>query len=189
MYWILMSERSDEYEVSIDVLPPDVEKHDLHFDYGNIVTSAPAAIDVPFPLHPEERMTDNVVSPTRLGLLINSKVKSVFDSFNIKNIQYFKAHLIEKNGQNIAQDYCVANVVGKFSCVDHGSSTLEYHDDGDIFLIDKLVLELKDGVDYGHIFRLAEFPPILVISEPLKAALEESGITGFKYYPSDNFIM
>ena len=187
MYWVLMSERSDEYELSIDVLPPDVDRLDLHFDYGNVITADIDTIDVPYEIHPKEHITDNIIAPTRLGLLINNKVKAIFDSLGIKNIQYFNAQLLEKNNQSINQDYCIANVVGKYACVDKEASELDLFDDGDIQFIDKLVLNLNSEDDYEHIFRLAEFPPILIISDILKTALIKNNITGFKIYKPESF--
>lgn len=182
-----MSERSDEYELSIDGLPPMVEALDLNFDYGNFIPTKLPLIDVPYSQHSDERKTDNIVSPTRLGLLINDKIKAIFDDLNIENIQYFKARLIESASGDIDESYLVANVVGKYACVDHAKSELEYFSDGDIQFIDKLVLDLDPSIDYGHIFRLSEFPPVLVISEPLKLKLESSGVTGLKIYQPEQF--
>lgn len=187
MHWILMSERSDEYELSIDAVPPALTSLGLNFDYGNHISATVPPIDVHYNQHPEERKTDNIVAPTRLGLLINAKVKRVFDALGISNIQYFPVNLIESNSAQENHDYCIANVVGKFACVDESESELEYYDDGDIEFIDKLSLELDDETDYGHIFRLAEFPPILVISDALKKGLESAAVTGFKIYKPEEF--
>lgn len=187
MYWILMSERSDEYELSIDVLPPMVDALDLNFDYGNYIQDNVPVIEVPYSQHPDERKTDNIVSPTRLGLLINSKVKAVFDDLHVENIQYFRAKLIEDNSVEIDDSYFIANIIGKYACVDDAGSELEYFDDGDIQFIDKLALDLAPQTDYGHIFRLGEFPPILVISDLLKQRLEASGVTGIKIYRPEDF--
>lgn len=187
MYWILANERSDEYEVSIDNLPPYLESNDIHFDQGNLLSIQPPVIDYPFTLHPEERMTDNIVAATQAGLVINKKIKDVFDALEIRNIQYFPGKLIESNSGKADERYCFANIVGKFACVNHEESELEYYSDGSIQFIDKLVLKLDDNNDYGHIFRLAEFLPLVVISDELKAALEAAEVTGFKIYDPEDF--
>lgn len=187
MYWILMSKRSDEYELRIDALPPMVDALDINFAHGNYIPGAIPLIDVPYSQHPEERKTDNIVSPTRLGLLINSKVKAVFDNLNIENIQYFKARLIEATSGEIDESYVIANIVGKYACVDDAKSDLQYFNSGNIKFIDKLVLDLDPKTDYGHIFRVGEVFPLLVISDLLKQKLEESGVTGFKIYKPEDF--
>jgi len=187
MFWVLMSERSDEYELSIDALPLDVERLGLYFDHGNAIAANIGTINVPYELHPEEYITDNIIAPTRLGLLINNKVKAVFDALNIKNIQYFNTQLLEKNNQLTNQEYYIANVVGKHACVNKEASKLDLFDDGDIEFINKLVLTMNSGNDYEHIFRLAEFPSILIISNMLKTALLKNNITGFKVYKPESF--
>jgi hypothetical protein len=187
MYWVLVSERSDEYEISIDKVPPIIEAHRLYMDQGCFIPGRVPTIDIPFTQHVEERKTDNIVVPTRMGLFVNEKVKSIFDKLGIRNIQYFKARLIQQNTQIINENYCIANVIGKYACVDHQESELEYFDDGDIQFIDKLVLNLEEGNDHGHIFRLAEFPALLMISQQLKDMIVESNITGFKIYKPEEF--
>lgn len=187
MFWVLMIERSDEYELSIDALPSDVERLDLYFDLGNAITANIGTINVPYELHPQEYITDNIIAPTRLGLLINNKVKAVFDALDIKNIQYFNTQLLGKNNQSKNQEYYIANVVGKHACVDKGASKLVFFDDGDIEFINKLVLTMNSQNDYEHIFRLAEFPSILIISDILKTALLKNHITGFKIYKPESF--
>lgn len=187
MYWILMSERSDEYELSIDELPPMIESMNLHFDYGNFTPSMPPLIEVPYSQHTEERKTDNIVSPTRLGLLINERVKNVFDALSVENIQYCRAKLIEQQSGEIDESYYIANVVGKYACVDKEASELEYFSDGEIEFIDSLTLTLDPAMDHGHLFRLAEFPALLVASTELKEKFEEAAITGFKVYAPEEF--
>lgn len=187
MYWILMSERSDEYELSIDELPPTLETLGLRFDHGNHMPVTLPKIDIPYIQQPDEHKTDNIVAPTRLGLLINAKIKAIFDSLGINNIQYYDARLVESTSGATDESYMLANVVGKYACVDEAASKLEYFDDGEIEFIDELALELDEGADYGHIFRLAEFPPILIISNALKVQLEKNHITGFKVYKPEEF--
>jgi hypothetical protein len=71
--------------------------------------------------------------------------------------------------------------------VDFESSELELSDDGDIQFIDQLSLNLSEDEDYGHIFRLAEFLPITVISDELKQALEASKTIGYRIYAPEDF--
>ncbi len=187
MYWVMASERSDEYERSMDQLPPMYESLELHLDQGNLVPNNLPSIDIPFTQHPEEYITDNIVVPMRMGLLINNKVKTVFDRLGISNIQYFKARLIDQATQTVDENYYVANIIGSYACVDHAESELELFDDGSIEFIDKLVLKLDERNDYEHVFRLAEFPALLIISQMLKDSLLESKITGFKFYEPSEF--
>lgn len=188
MYWILMSERSDEYEASIDDLPVRVSELELSFDSGSAMAESPPVIEVPLERHADESLTDNLVVPTRLGLLINGKVKAVFDKLGIGNIQYFRARLVGPGG-HADSSYWIANVIGARACVDTARSELTFFRDGGIEFIDKLALDLQPNVDHGHIFRLAEFPALLIISDALKGELESAGVTGFRIYRPEEFTL
>jgi len=187
MHWIMMNERTDEYEISIDNLPPLIKNLDLNFDYGDLIPVNLPVIDVPYDLQLDERMTDVIVVATRVGLLVNAKVKSIFDALKVTNIQYFPTRLIKSDTNEIDQGYCIANIVGKNKCVDFEKSELELFDDGDIEFIDKLVLNIDEQGDYEHIFRLAEFPALLVISDMLKNEIEAARVTGLKIYKPEEF--
>lgn len=187
MYWILMSERSDENELSLDALPSIFDSLGISLDCGNVVNSPIPLIDIHFSNIEEFAITDNLLAHPRMGLLINSKVKNIFDSLNIDNIQYFKSRLIDDNKNTINDDYCLANIIGKVSCVDRSQSELKLFPDGDIRFIDKLVLNLNDDTDYGHIFRLAEYSTLLLISDELKAVLDKNDVTGFQIYKPEDF--
>ena len=182
----MMSERSDEREVAIDELPSVLEHRDLHFDCGDAVTDI-EQIEISLIRHNETILTDNIVSPTRLGLLINSKVKNIFDSLGVNNVQFFKVNLMNINGNEIFTDYFIANIIGKRSCLNKSMSEIEYYDNGDVQFIDKLSLNLHEGDNYGNIFRLAEFLPILIVSDKLKNSLEENSVSGFSFYKPEGF--
>ncbi len=187
MYWILMSERSDENELSLNGLPKIFDKLDLNFDRGELIKKSPPIIEMPYLNKSNNLMTDNLVAAPRMGLLINEKLKSIFESLDIGNIQYFRSKLIESNTGEVDESYCVANVVGLVSCVDQDKSDLDYYDDGDIEFIDRLVLNLNTEREYGHIFRIAEYSPLLVVSSQLKLAIESAKITGIKIYKPEEF--
>lgn len=85
------------------------------------------------------------------------------------------------------EDYFLGNIVGKYSCVDFEKSELELFEEGQIEFIDSLVLSVLDEDRVGHIFRLAEFPTLIIITQALKERLQESDITGFKIYRPKDF--
>jgi hypothetical protein len=71
--------------------------------------------------------------------------------------------------------------------VDHSQSDLDYYDDGKIRFIDKLALTPMPGSKHARIFRLAEFLPVMIVSDVLKNALTEQKITGFTFYKPEDF--
>lgn len=189
-YWIMTSERSDEYELSIDGLPDAVEDQNLNFCEGNIISPQPKGdIVLPYQQAKDERKTDNLVCAPALGLVINNRIKAIFDLLKITNIQTFPLQLLNEASKEIEKDYCIANIVGKYACVDFDKSSLELYDDGDIEFIDSLTLSLDPNTDYGHIFRLAEYHPLMVISTKLKETLEAEKITGLKIYAPEDLVL
>lgn len=187
MFWVMMSERSNEYELSIDGTPPLIEQNDWRFDIGRPQPAPLPTIDVPFEIQPDERMVDNIPAYGCRGLLINERVKAVFDSLKLKNIQYFNARLVNQDTHQILSPYWIANITETFGCVDHQQSDLDYYNDGSIQFIDKLVLTHIPGGNHARIFRLAEFLPVMIVSDIVKNALTGNGITGFTFYRPEDF--
>lgn len=181
----MLSERDNEYQYSHDDTPPQIEQYGWEFDNGQLVTDPIPVIAVPITPHPEEVLTDNIPAYGCSGLLINERVKGVFDSIGIQNIQYFPAELIINGQPNVAHDYWIANIIGSIDCIDKSASSLSFDPDGDIEFIESLAL--KDPHKYGHIFRLSEYLPVIVISDALKTRLETAGISGFMIYKPDEF--
>ncbi|UWX04657.1 hypothetical protein H1235_08400 [Pseudoxanthomonas sp. NC8] len=85
------------------------------------------------------------------------------------------------------EPFWIANIVGAFACVDHAQSGIEYFDDGAIRFIDKLGLTPMSGGSYPPIFRLAEFLPVIIVSDVVKEALAAHQITGFTFYRPEDF--
>ncbi|MDA3900001.1 MAG: hypothetical protein PF637_05710 [Spirochaetes bacterium] len=186
-YWILTSERSDEYELSIDGLPEAVSKYSLNFSQGEDVLLPADEILLPYTQAADERKTDNLVCAPKLGLVVNEKLKSVINEFAAETVQYAPLKLLNKETGDICKDYQIANVTVIYPCVDMEQSELELYDDGDIEFIDSLFLSLSPDTDYGHVFRIAEYSPLLVISSAFKTALEERKITGLRVYAPEEF--
>ena len=187
MYWIMLSERSDEYEVSIDDVPPMIEENDWRFDEGQWVSIDLPVIPIPFQMNTDEILTDNIVAYGVRGLLVNEKIKAVFDRLAPEQIQFFRAKLMNEGSQRVLAPYWIANVVKRFECVDQEQSELQYYRDGSIEFIDKLKLKTLSEKECGDIFRMDEFLPVMVVSSRLKAGLEEAGISGFTFYKPEDF--
>ncbi len=88
--------------------------------------------------------------------------------------------------------YEILNILTMLKCLDYEHTKIEYYTDKDS--IPELVgqieaiwnITIKPEIAEGHhIFRLAEWWVIIVVSEDLKRALEEKGFTGMKFIPLD----
>lgn len=182
-----MSERSDENELSIDALPPTLVRLGLRFDEGRHVACPVPQLEVPCDSCSEQRLTDNIVSPTRMGLLVNDKLKTLLSGIGATNLQYFRVRIRDINSEYVDDSYWIANIIDRHAFVDREASELSFFDNGQIEFIDKLALESDKEVDFGYIFRLDEVPSLVVIHDELKARLEEAAVTGVKFYKPEEF--
>ncbi len=189
-YWILLSERSDEYELTIDGLPECMEEYDLKFSRGRKIESLPCdTIVLPYTQAEDEFKSDNIVCAPSLGLVINRRLRLLFESLGLDNIQYFPLVLQRDNPPFEEHDYCIANITGVHGCVDFENSSLTLFNDGTIMFIDSLHLKFNEDTDYGDIFRLSEYTQLIVISSRVREALEKEKITGLKIYAPEDLIL
>lgn len=119
--------------------------------------------------------------------LISSKIKKVFETYNVTDVDYYDSCLIQPNG-NIIEDYKTVKIKKIINCVDLGKS--EYFnlgiDDIDIFSFSKIVL-INEKIPKGTLlFRLGESPADLLIHEKLKEALEKEIVTGINFIKVDS---
>lgn len=132
---------------------------------------------------PSGAMTDYAVSDMGCSV-VSERLKQYFDKLGLKNVQYFPATVIEKEGGIAKTGYYAANIVGLIDCIDVNESEMdsELDDNGEltvIWSIDQLVL--KEKISYQEpLFRPAYFTGIILLAEILKQKLEESDMTGIR---------
>lgn len=187
MYWVMMSERSSEHELSLDGTPPLIERHDWRFDLGLEQPASLPVIDVPVSIRPDEHLTDNIPAYGCRGLLINGRVRAVFEGLRLGNVQYYHARLVDRETGQVLAPFWIANIVGRSACVDHDLSDMDYYPDGDIRFIDRLALTPMADEEGPRIFRMAEFLPAMIANDAVKDAIVEQRITGFSFYRPEDF--
>jgi len=132
---------------------------------------------------PSGQMTDYAVSDMGCSV-ISERLKNYFENIGIDNIQYFKASIIEHEGEAAKEGYYAANILGLVDCIDREASDMKarYNKDGElniIFRIKKLVL--KDlPFSHGKIYRVFSFSRLILIDEDLKSQFEQSPIKGIR---------
>ena len=132
---------------------------------------------------PSGTMTDYAVSDMGCSV-VSERFKQLLDKSGLKNIQYFPATVIEKEGEIAKTGFYAANFVGLIDCIDRDASDMRARTDKNgeltiIFRINKLVL--KGKISYQEpIFRPAYFTGIILIAEILKDKLEESKLSGIR---------
>ncbi|MCX4030507.1 hypothetical protein H0A36_28645 [Endozoicomonas sp. SM1973] len=187
MYWILISERSDDNQFYLDGTPPLISTNEWSFEEGSAVTGIIPEIEMLYTIEPNEIMTDNLVSPGFRGLLIRNKVKGLLEILGLDNIQYFKTKLINEKTKESTEDYYIANIIGTYDCVDYDKSDLTFWDDGDIEFVESFVFKDISDQEPPEIFRLSSFLPLVIITDRVKKALDKQDYSGFKYYRPEEY--
>lgn len=127
------------------------------------------------------KMTDYAVSDLGCSI-VSERLKRLFDSAGICNIQYFKAQIIERKGADALDGFYVANIIGLEDCIDFEPSEMdveiEENADPIIYAIENLVL--KDFFCDKPLFRIKHFTRLILLYQDLKEKLIQSGVTGIK---------
>ncbi|MFT6987550.1 MAG: hypothetical protein ACJAT7_003406 [Psychromonas sp.] len=156
------------WEDGIKINPDEYDLSNLEF----ICESLPSGV-----------MTDYAVSDMGCSV-VSERLKQYFDQLGLKNIQYFPATIIEKEGGKVQKGYFASNFIGAIDCIDREASELRarMNKNGElkgIFGIKKLVLK-SSLISEEPLFRAAYFTRLVVINEVLKKHLEESELTGIR---------
>ncbi|MCB0429854.1 MAG: hypothetical protein H6585_09755 [Flavobacteriales bacterium] len=93
----------------------------------------------------------------------------------------------EENGKEDTS-YSFMNLLNNVRCMDRKKSKLVLFTPGHDVVSDikKLVLEEK-AIGDRHLFRVAEFPSLILFSEPLKEKLEAAGLSGVEWKEASGY--
>lgn len=122
-------------------------------------------------------------------LLISPKAQELFTNLIPNDIEMYEISIKGKNFELI--DYKIVKILDKIDCVNLEESELEYDSEYDsIDNAETIVLDENKIPRDKHIFLLGKRAAgIIVIHETLKKAIEEAGLTGFKFYTLDEAYM
>lgn len=189
-FWIWKDNDDSEGQATLKMRPAVIRDQGLYFDDGVLLAhpEAGTALDIKMSEEEDGLLTDNLVAPALPGLLVSSRLRSVFDENGVDNIQYFPVNLTLSDGTVSSVRYFVANIVGRVACIDFERSDIVVS--GDPMVVDainSLVLH-EDLIQDLDIFRLGELPVTIVVSSRLKNAIERSGVTGVAFYAVDEYV-
>ena len=118
--------------------------------------------------------------------IVSERLKKLFDSLGIENIDYYPAQIIEHGSTERKDGYYAANIIGLVKSMDRDASEFEEDEDGLIDDIDLLVVDAKTALEYP-IFRMAEMPSVILIHGRYKKPIEEAHITGLQLVPTEDW--
>ena len=187
MYWVWTSEPTTEDTPVIRGGATLIDELDVEFDSGFAVSSRVPVIEIARDEQSQGTLTDSVIV-RGAGLLFSSRLRQVLASLSVDNIQYFPAVVRNPIDGTKTDDYQMANIIGRVSCLDRQKSIVEIEaeDDDVVSFVDVLVIdEVKaNGFD---LFRLHEEPEMIIASERVKQACEAHQITGVQFFAPPDY--
>ena len=179
MFYILDQDAEIEGSAAIDDLPESMDPID---GIGGKILSAPPKDLI---LNLSEASGDyrgSIIDG--LITLYHDTLKKTLTEFGIDNIQYFPVKLRNPPGSKrpmpVESNYWIANIIGLIECVDRENSTLiplpsGIGEDLGPFQI------LESKTKGAPLFRLAESPTLVIVTEKLARHLIASGIRGVRF--------
>jgi hypothetical protein len=163
--------------------PPKVASlkgiEDVNFKSGEPISTNQPTVN--FIVNRRRKLTDYLFNIPGIPLF-STALQQAIAEIGIDNIQYFTALLVTKKGELVEKGYKIGNVVGKVACFDWEKSEYDetYKARGVPGYIDKLVLDMN-RIHGERLFRLAEAPRVLLVSQSVKQHLESKGMRGIKF--------
>lgn len=117
--------------------------------------------------------------------LYHTELKSALTKFGVDNIQYFPAILRNRITGKLENGYWIANIIGAIECVDMKNSVIEHRPSGIGGYLHAFEIDEK-RTNGASIFRLAEAPTLVIVTEKLGCYLAESGSVGIRLIKTVN---
>lgn len=180
-YYVVESENNDNY--------PMFSWDQSSGDYGlgkPIQYIEPLKFRLGDPISPKFEWVDFHEAPQPV---ISPLLARVLAPLDIYGIQLIPARVRNsKDPFSALHDYWFMHVWNRISCMDRALSEVELYDDGNIFSIDKFILDEKTlglfELRKRLIFELAENTSVLLVHQSIKDAIESANPKGIRFIPA-----
>jgi len=139
--------------------------------------------------YPDNRLLTDFQDNTDDLLIISQAFADIVKSLPHGQMEFLPIKIINHRNKVASDSYYLLNIIGTVDCLDLEKSTYKQSamDADEIFSIQNMVL-LEDRIpENTSIYRLHRMPTLFLVSEPLKNAVVEAGLTGIRFIPTDQF--
>jgi hypothetical protein len=130
-------------------------------------------------------MLCDLVENTSGVLIVSAKARAVLEDAGVtgKLVEYLPFTLKDKRGRPTKQEFFIANLRQKVECVDRAKSDITVSKvSGKLLGVDNLTVVEKKVPKDAQLFRLEEWPRVIVIRSDLAKRLRDEKLTGLKFY-------
>jgi|GEM_PF-2438426 len=178
-YYVLVADTHVEELASVMDIPEEIDYDDW---FKGKVLTIDNAKSIPAKLKRGSGKFRGSIMPGVLPLFFEDFIKQLKD-FGVENIQHQYVDLYDPAAGETLYKYYLVNIVGLISCVNDFDMSLPAWERPKLekFTIDATK---TNGL---HIFRLAEKPRLIVISQELRKAILANGPVGIQMIPTTEF--
>jgi hypothetical protein len=133
-------------------------------------------------------LTDQLLTILNVPIF-SPRLVQVFQDMGIDNVDYYPIRIRINETEEVIENYRMANIIGLIDCLDEENSQCTRFSDGVGFRRVKKFRLLEDRVPPDtSIFRLGEFPFIILAHESIKERCEREGIVGAKFVDPSKYV-
>lgn len=118
--------------------------------------------------------------------LYSDELKDALIAYGVDNIEYYPVRLRDQTDDSLENGYWLTNIIGLLECVDRSKSKIVPYPSGvgeELFSFE-VDIEKTRG---APIFRLAEAPTLVLVTEKLVDHLIESGVVGVNFTETSEY--
>jgi len=187
-YWILKT-GSLQNGVCLSAVPPNGPDAFEYWDGDSLIKGFPTPSDAQMGFsedYPDDIKLYDFVTNIDGLFIVSKKVKGVIEGLAVENMEYLQLTLFDHQMKIASTDYYILNLVGSIDMKDS-----EYRMDclleDRIDRIKKLVLDESKIPPEAKMFRLVNKPEEYIISDEVRKAFEENGITNFRLFEAQGW--
>jgi len=161
---------------------------------GEKMERPPSPMTLVFDDDRTSQLSDMLLNAADLQVYSPQLVASL-EAAGVDNLQYFPIRVRDAKTGKSRDDYVVANIVGRISCVDIEHSNVRYfRNSKDIRSVEEFrifedrIAPLPGRKSPPLIFRLGESEFVVLAHESIKSQFTRDGITGAKFVRTEEFV-
>jgi len=132
-----------------------------------------------------DRLTD-FLGNTAGMLVLSEAARALFERADLEGamLEYLPFVLLNRKGREITtHHYCVAHPLRQVACMDKEGSVFSALEDGEVSEVSSLQVDAARVPDDAMLFRLQEFPRLVVVRSDMKDLVEAANLTGLCLTP------